>query len=120
MRPSIDPVTLGGVLALAGVLLLGSPGVRVRAEEPASVSSAQVEEPAPVCQATAALNASFDASHLIESYRQQALGQQALAAASSSDQPILLNGRGYNYGPPPSVDAARLAFEAGRQRGRQR
>jgi len=116
MRPQLKARTIAGFLSLAATLLLSSPGVKlVRAEDadtppvPAAaegLSSAAAEGPS--CRADAP-PAAPAVAELIAQARQQA----ASRVSSSSEDFVVLNNRGYNYGPPPAIESGLL--EAGRR-----
>jgi hypothetical protein len=96
MRPFDWLQTLTGAMALAAMLLLASPGVKaVRAagDEPAS-------SPAEQCGAASAPSADADLDRFLADLRRE---QRARDSAGDAEI-VMLNGRGYNYGPPPRID----------------
>lgn len=106
MRPRPSPGTIAGLLSLAGALLLTSPGVKlVRAEDtdpppaPAAASGPSCREGAPT--------AAPEVAALIARLREQV----AAEASSSREDFVVLNNRGYNYGPPPSPESGLLEAE---------
>lgn len=106
MRPFEFAKFALGLLAVGAALLLASPGVRVTpalAEELVST-----EEPGPQCSADQPLGADAQAEALIARLRQE----QMARIGTGADGPIVLNGRGYNYGPPPGIELDRIQAEA--------
>ncbi len=104
LRP-LDWKTALGLLALAALLLLASPGVRVARAEPAAPE-------APVCAAEAGRDGALEVAELLERLRREAAAGPPLAAAGAEGESLVpLNGRGYNYGAAPSGDAAALRQE---------
>ncbi len=105
MRPFERAKIIFGLLAVGAALLLASPGVRVApalAEELVST-----EEPGPQCSASEPLGADAAAEALIARLREE----QMARIAASAEGPITLNGRGYNYGPPPGIELDRILAE---------
>jgi hypothetical protein len=106
MRPfECAKITLG-LLALGAALLLGSPGVQVTpvlAEELVST-----DEPGPQCSADRPLGADAEAKALIARLRQEQMAETSAGAEGV----IVLNGRGYNYGPPPGIELDRIHAES--------
>ena len=105
-----------GPPALLASLLLASPGVEaVRAEEPT-----QAAAPGASCEAAAQPSADADLQAFLEQVRLQQAAHAARqqSAPVSSDEIVVLNGRGYNYGPPPtpSLDLIRAEAASPRQR----
>ena len=106
MRPRPRLRTIVGLLSLAGTLLLTSPGVKlVRAEE-AAPPPAPAAAQGPSCRADKPPSSPGIAA-LTAKLRQQAAAQ----ANSSSEDVVVLNNRGYNYGPPPSLEQGLLEAE---------
>ncbi len=106
MRPFEFAKIVLGLLAMASALLLASPGVRMApavAEELVST-----EEPGPQCTEGQPLGADATAEALIARLRQEQMAQ----AAAGADGVIVLNGRGYNYGPPPGIELDRIRAES--------
>jgi hypothetical protein len=92
-----------GVLATAAMLLLLSPGVKVvRADGAASGGSRCEAGGAPP-----AVDAELEA-FLAELRREQF----ARAVEGDASAPIMLNNRGYNYGPPPGIQLDPVLAEA--------
>ena len=105
MRPFEFAKFVLGLLAVGAALLLASPGVRVApAAADELVSSA---EPGPQCSAGQPLGADAAAEALIARLRQEQMARIGAGAAG----PIVLNGRGYNYGPPPAIELDRIQAE---------
>jgi hypothetical protein len=48
----------------------------------------------------------------IEAVLEQVRREQQARAASGEELPVVLNGRGYNYGPAPRIDLDRIRAEA--------
>ena len=115
MRPSPDARVIAGCLALLGVLMLASPGVRAVRADDADASSAPRAEPGQVCRPEPAPMAAVDLGALLERARRRALAE----AEPGAETPVLLNNRGYNYGPAPRVDPTAIQLELER-RSRQR
>jgi hypothetical protein len=105
MRPfEFAKLTLG-LLAVGAALLLASPGVRVA---PAAADElVSTAEPGPQCSASQPPGADAEAEALIARLRQE----QMARIAAGVDGPIVLNGRGYNYGPPPGIEFDRIQAE---------
>jgi hypothetical protein len=100
MRPLRYVTTILGILALAGTLALLSPGVRaVRADDAASAESSLAAE-GPTCQAGTVSNG----QEVVEFLQLiQRLQLEEMAASPGATDPggdfVVLNNRGYNYGP---------------------
>jgi hypothetical protein len=95
----ISPWTMLGFACLVATLLLTSPGVRVvRADEPNAAFVPLVSEapPAQTCDA-----AGGQAPVTPSSVQQQVAGQAQVATSLEEAQGgfLMLNSRGYNYGP---------------------
>jgi hypothetical protein len=108
MRPFEWAKTIFGLLCLAAALLLGSPGVRVvpaLAEELVSAA-----EPGPQCSARQAPAADAEVEALLAKLRQELMA----GGAAGDDVPVVLNGRGYNYGPAPRIELDRIRAEDAR------
>jgi len=106
MRPFERAKIIFGLLAVAAALLLASPGVRLSpalAEELVST-----EEPGPQCSAGQPPKADAEVAALLAKLRQEQMAQTGAGA----DGPIVLNGRGYNYGPPPKIELDRIQVES--------
>ncbi|MCG8588267.1 MAG: hypothetical protein MJE66_03175 [Proteobacteria bacterium] len=117
-----------GLLALGWVLALTGPGVKLaRADgDPAEFDRflAHVDQPAqaaapvariPVAAASASCDATRQASHQVTLQQAMLQMRQRIAAlqAEAAKDPekrgvVMLNNRGYNYGPPPGIDPALL------------
>jgi hypothetical protein len=108
MRSWLDLKTACGLLALLATLVLALPGVKaVRAENlaagPASSDGPQCNPEAPEAKI---------AQQEVDMRALQARLEARVAAQGGKDanMPILLNNRGYNYGPGRDLD--RIAAEA--------
>jgi hypothetical protein len=106
MRPRPRARAIAGFLSLAGTLLLTSPGVKLVRAEDADPPPAPPAAPGPSCREDAP-SASAGIAALMARLRQQAAAQ----ADSSSEDFVVLNNRGYNYGPPPSPESGLLEVE---------
>ena len=117
MRPSLDHRTVCGTLALAATLLLSSPGVQVvRADDGAPLSSSHAT-PLPNDGPTCSAGAPDDAAPAQLAAMMERARLEALAAAESQTAEeaeahgVVLNNRGYNYGPAPTPNPALLDAE---------
>lgn len=86
--------TVIGCAALATMLALGGPGVRVTRADDAPVSVVPLESDGPTCDASKPLQPSQQVVESLAALREQAARQQA----AGGDVPVALNNRGYNYG----------------------
>jgi len=109
MRPFQFAKLVLGLLAVGGALLLASPGVRVA---PALAGEAEelvsTAEPGPQCSADQPLGADAAAEALIARLRQDQMARMG----TETEGLIVLNGRGYNYGPPPGIELDRIQAES--------
>jgi hypothetical protein len=106
VRPFECAKILLGLLAVGSALLLASPGVQVA---PALAQEAvSTEEPGPQCSADPQPRADAEVQALIAKLRQE----QMARIAAGADGPIVLNGRGYNYGPSPGIELDRIQAES--------
>ena len=112
MRPFEFAKFVLGLLAVGAALLLASPGVRVAPAAADELVSS--EEPGPQCSAGQPLGADAQAQELIARLRQE----QMARIGTGADGPIVLNGRGYNYGPPPGIELDRIQAESAQTPGR--
>jgi hypothetical protein len=106
MRPFEFAKISLGLLAVGAALLLASPGVRLApalADELVSTA-----EPGPQCSVDDPPGADAEAQELLARLRQE----QMARVAAGADSPIVLNGRGYNYGPPPGIELDRIQAES--------
>lgn len=102
--------TLTGAMALAAMLLLASPGVKaVRAAGDETASS-----PAEQCGAASAPTADADLHRFLADLRRE----QRARGGAGDDEIVMLNGRGYNYGPPPRIGLDPLRAKAAETRQR--
>lgn len=113
MRPSMDVPTVLGTLAVLVTLSLSGPGVSVvRASDDALVSRDVVTplpEDGPTCSAGAPADAvPAELQAIMERARLEALAD---AGNQSGPHGIVLNNRGYNYGPAPTLNPATLDAE---------
>ena len=106
MRPFEAAKLILGLLAVSAALLLASPGVQVApalADEGISTN-----EPGPQCSANQQPGIDAEIEALLAKLRQE----QAARLAADEDGPIVLNGRGYNYGPPPGIELDGIRAES--------
>jgi hypothetical protein len=106
MKASLDARTIPGWLAVAAMLLLTSPGVRtVRAD--ADVLVSEVPD-GPSCSGRAEVeNIEADLARYIEEARRAAAAQPDAGADY-----VVLNNRGYNYGPARTPSLHDVAVDA--------
>ena len=100
MRPLRDVTTILGSLALAGTLALLSPGVRaVRADDAASSESSIAAE-GPTCEA-GTVSGGQEITEFLQLIQRLQLERMAASpdAADAAGDFVVLNNRGYNYGP---------------------
>jgi hypothetical protein len=115
MRTSLDSKTLGGLLFLLAAFALALPGVKaVRAEEPQAPLAAG---DGPSCNQLGPEAGAVQAGASMQEVQARILAQIAAQEGSAKDQPVLLNGRGYNYA--SGSDVERIAAQA-RQLERER
>jgi hypothetical protein len=101
MRPLRDLTTILGGLALVGTLALLSPGVRaVRADAGYTSDASSLAADGPTCEA-GTVNGGPEIVEFLQHV--QRLQIEKMAASSDSSEAggdfIVLNNRGYNYGP---------------------
>jgi hypothetical protein len=104
MRPFEFAKIILGLLTVGAALLLASPGVRMTPAVADELVS--TEEPGPQC--SAGQPPAADAEALLARLRQE----QMARIAAGAEGPIVLNGRGYNYGPPPGIELDRIQAES--------
>jgi len=101
-----------GVIAVVLFLALASPGVQIfpvaSAEEPISAAP-----PAPRCEAGNPVSADKSMAAVVERLRDRS------DPDGSRSKIVMLNSRGYNYGPHDSIDLDRIVAE-GRAASRSR
>ena len=115
MRSSLDCKRTCGLLALLAAFVLALPGVKaVRAEDRqtplASSDGPQCNSESPEADIT-------QAGATMEQLQARLLEQIAAQGGSGEGAPILLNNRGYNYGPGRDLD--RIAADAERLRSQR-
>jgi hypothetical protein len=99
--------TAAGLLALAAMLLLASPGVdAVRAEGDPAPSSSEAAQCSDV--------PSFGGDAEIEALLAELRREQLERIAAGQEGPVMLNGRGYNYGPAPRIELDLIRAEGAR------
>lgn len=102
MRLDSNAKFVAGLLALAGMLLLSSPGVRVARAGDGAAGSSESPASATVSGADAGV-CSVDSADASRAARSSVPTAEQIAARirtemmSSGERPIVLNGRGYNY-----------------------
>jgi hypothetical protein len=112
MRPFEFAKIILGLLAMGAALLLASPGVRVA---PALADEGiSTDETGPQCSADQQPGADAEVEALLARLRQE----QMARVAAGADGLIVLNGRGYNYGPPPGIELDRIQAESAQPPGR--
>jgi hypothetical protein len=105
MRPFEFAKNILGLLAVSAALLLASPGVRLA---PALADEGiSTDETGPQCSADQQPGADAEVEALLAKLRQE----QMARIAAEADGLIVLNGRGYNYGPPPGIEIDRIRAE---------
>ncbi len=90
-----------GIVALTATFALASPGVKtVRAEEAVAGQ----------CSASQPTSSDAETQAFLESVRREQLARQR----SGGERPavVMLNNRGYNYGPPPAIRLDQIRAEA--------
>jgi hypothetical protein len=91
--------TISGSLAVAAMLALMSPGVTaVRADEATAFSGSQLEGATCEAGSVAGADEVLDTIRLVQHMQAQQLAEQPAGPPGSGDF-VVLNGRGYNYGP---------------------
>jgi hypothetical protein len=113
MRSSLGWKSLSGMLALLATFVLALPGVKVvRAEEPRSPVASH---DGPTCNDASPEATALRADQTVQQLQAQILARIAAEGGSPEGTPILLNGRGYNYG--SGNDLERIAADAQRLQG---
>ncbi len=101
MRPFRDATTILGSLALVGTLVLLSPGIRaVRADDTSAPAESSLAADGPTCEAGTVSGGQQILEYLQHIQRLQL--EQTAASPPASDAGgdlVMLNNRGYNYGP---------------------
>lgn len=99
-----------GLLAVSAALLLASPGVRLAPALADEMAEERVStpEPGPQCSVGDPPSADAEAQALLTRLRQE----QMAGVAGGAEGLIVLNGRGYNYGPPPGIELDRIQAES--------
>ncbi len=108
-----DVTTILGGLALAGSLVLLSPGVRVvRADDTTASAESAADADGATCEA-GTVNGGAEVQEYLQ--RIQRLQRERMAAspeaAASTDDFVVLNNRGYNNGPPPLIFPGAVELE---------
>ncbi len=98
-----------GLVALAATFALASPGVRIVHAEEAAAAAGPSQ-----CSAGVPVSADAETQAFLEDLRREHL----LRGGQQGDGPavVVLNNRGYNYGPPPSILLDQVRAEARRGR----
>jgi hypothetical protein len=114
MRSPIGFGSFAGMLALLAAFVLALPGVKaVRAEEQRAPLASQ---DGPACNAPSPEVQAVQAAATAEQIQAELIARLAAQGSGGADAPILLNGRGYNYGSGAANDLRRIAIEAERSR----
>ncbi|MDJ0851350.1 MAG: hypothetical protein QNK04_23495 [Myxococcota bacterium] len=92
-----------GIVALAATFALASPGVRIVHAEEATAVAGQ-------CSAGAPVSADAETRAFLDDLRREHLVRRASQA--SAPEIVVLNNRGYNYGPPPEIMLDQVRAEA--------
>jgi hypothetical protein len=105
-----DVTTILGGLALVGTLALLSPGVRADADPPASESSLAAD--GPTCEAGTVTGGEEVVEYLRHLQRLQLEQMATSPDAAAGGDFIVLNNRGYNYGPAGVALPRAIEFES--------
>jgi len=101
--------TIAGCLALLGALVLASPGVRIaRANPPVTGAPTAGEQ----CSSREPGRLDEVVGEFLEELRREHAGQ----GSEQTNGVVMLNNRGYNYGPPPGIQLDVLRAEASSRR----
>jgi hypothetical protein len=101
MRSSLGFKSIGGLLALLVTFVLALPGVKaVRAEGQLAAPSSS---DGPQCSPSDPKASIAHSGASMDQLQARIEAQVAARGGSAEGMPILLNNRGYNYGPPPGV-----------------
>ena len=102
MRRKREMTTILGCLALAGSLVLLSPGVRVvRADDSATTAESSADTDGPTCEAGTVSGGAEVLENLRRIQRLQRERMTASPESAADADFVVLNNRGYNYGPSP-------------------
>ena len=113
MQPLERAATIAGFLLVLAALLLASPGVQVvRAAEDGVAGGSST-----AAGASCAVAAPVSVDDQVEAFLAQLRGQRP-SASLHAGAPVVVNSRGYNYGPPPSPTLGLIELDARRQRQR--
>ena len=115
MRPFQRAMTLAGFLCLMAFLLLASPGVRVVRAAGEALPEHAAAASGGSCNAAGASAAPV--GDPVEAFLAQIRDDRPSPRAVEG-QTVVLNSRGYNYGPPASPDLGLIELDARRQRRR--
>ncbi len=113
MRPLRDVTTILGSLSLAGTLALLSPGVHaVRADDAVSAESSLAAE-GPTCEAGTVSGGQeiVDFLQLIQRLQIEQMAASPGATDAGGDF-VILNNRGYNYGPAGAALPGAIELES--------
>jgi hypothetical protein len=103
---SFDWKSLAGSCALLATFVLAVPGVQAVRAEPGGMPL--VSNDGPTCSQPAPEAQLAQSGAALELIRQQIAAQ---VGPGASDQIVVLNNRGYNYGPANSLDRAAIDLE---------
>ena len=113
MRRMRDVTTILGGLALAGSLALLSPGVHVvRADDAAAPAESAASADGPTCEA-GTVNGGAQVAEYLQKIQQLQRERTAASPETAADAGgfVVLNNRGYNYGPAPVTFPAAVELE---------
>ena len=113
MQPLRDVTTILGSLALVGTLVLLSPGVRaVRADDAAPPPELSLAADGPTCEAGTVSGGQEIVKYLQHIQRLQLEQMAASPDAAAGGGFVVLNNRGYNYGPAGVALPGAIEFES--------
>ena len=113
MRPLRDVTAILGSLALVGTLVLLSPGVRaVRADDGAPPSEISLAADGPTCEAGTVSGREEVVEYLRQIQRLQLEQMATSPDAAAGGGFVVLNNRGYNYGPTGVAFPGAIEFES--------
>jgi hypothetical protein len=113
VQPLRDVTTILGSLALVGTLALLSPGVRaVRADASAPPSESSLDADGPTCEAGAVTGGEEVVEYLRHLQRLQLEQMASSPDVADGAGFVVLNNRGYNYGPGGEAVPRAIEFES--------
>jgi hypothetical protein len=114
MRPSHDVTAILGSLALVGTLALLSPGVHaVRADDDAPPVESSIAAEGPTCEA-GTVSGGEEIVEFLQLIQHLQIEQMAASpdATDAGGDFVVLNNRGYNYGPAGVALPGTIEFES--------